>query len=447
MSLLFAALLSAAVTGAASLYLGFEVVREDVELALQQSADQLKRVAERFEQTAELRRWQELDEDLVPYHVGEVLRVMDTRGRVIFVSSRSVKLKRLIDKFNQAPLEKLQFEDLGQFEYVHWSTKYISSAGEERILQLALPMPKVSFLVPKALRLFIPSFFIVALFVAILAWALSQRILRPVGAVADHLKTLKSERVQEWSLLPSRTHPEFFGEVVEAVNGLINQIQESAIFRENWARSIAHEIRTPLMLIVGELETFDFEKASREEFRDLTSQIKKDVLGIESIIKTILEIGKRKTSLDLPDHVPIRQLVEAFARDFSKYMGVSITFESEVPDNRESRLEWPLLRILIDNLLRNSIKHAGKDRPVMSMKLDESVGYFFLNILDQGPGMPEDLLQALKQWKHWESRLGVGLNLCKQIERLTGWYLSFENATVDERVSGLKVGLQIPIVR
>jgi len=152
LSLLFAALLSAAVTGAASLYLGFEVVREAVELALQRSANQLKRVAERFEQTAELRRWQELDEDLVPYHVGEVLRVMDTRGRIIFVSSRSLKLRRLIDKFNQAPLEKLQFEDLGPFEYVHWSTKYLSSAGEERILQLALPMPVLSALVRPTLR-------------------------------------------------------------------------------------------------------------------------------------------------------------------------------------------------------------------------------------------------------------------------------------------------------
>jgi len=302
-------------------------------------------------------------------------------------------------------------------------------------------------LVPKALRLFIPSFLIVAVFVAILAWALSQRILRPVGAVADHLKTLKSERVQEWSLLPSRTNPEFFGEVVEAVNGLINQIQESAIFRENWARSIAHEIRTPLMLIVGELETFDFEKASRKDFQDLATQIKKDVLGIESIIKTILEIGKRKTSLDLPDQVPIRHLVESFAKDFSRYMGVSISFKSEISAERESRLEWPLLRILIDNLLRNSIKHAGKDRPVILIELSESVGYFFLEIKDQGPGMPEDLILALKQWKHWESRLGVGLNLCKQIERLTGWYLSFENIELDVKASGLQVRLQIPIVR
>jgi len=441
-ALLLVAAFSASLSGAASLYLGFLVVRQDIQEALEHSANDLKTAAKvTTDSQSEILRWEQITREFAPDQVGKIIRVLDARRNVIYTNAPSSALRGVIQDLNSAPLNDVRFVEVGRREYVNWTTNYFLSDGQERILQLTLPMPRTREMVKKASQLALPILLLITLAAALASWWLGRRILKPLGNVAQHLGQLKNRDVNSWSLIPQQSQRELFGDVVEAVNDLINQMQESAIFRENWARSIAHEIRTPLMIVLGEVETFDFERASKKDVKAFTEQIRKDIMGIESIVKTILAIGKRSSTNQSAEDVDIREVLHDFLKEFEKAFQVKIISRTQGLEMPRAYFEWSFLRVMIDNILRNSVKHGSKRAPLILVDVRGSSNALHIRIEDDGPGLSQEQMAALKRWKHWESALGVGLNLCKQIEALLSWKISFSRASS----GGLCVEIDLPI--
>lgn len=441
-SLIGVAAISALLAGGMSFYLSLKVLREDVQIAISNSAQKLIAAAANFDRQMEIENWQRLDRDFMPTLVGEIIRVADENNHEIFVSFRTDQIAGLDQQMVAAQMNTLHFGSSGDSEYAIWTTSYHLRSGPKRVLQVALPLPSSQSLARKSIIYFIPVFFIILLVVGIISIALRRRILKPVAGVAEHLAAFRHQPIRNWSLIPQQEQSEFFGEIVDHVNELINRTQESSVFRENWARSIAHEIRTPLMLMLGEIETADVEQLSKDDLKALLEQMKMDVVSIESIVKAVLEIGNRvktdRASLEPVDlGKQIRILVDSFMNNFG--MNIDLSLNNFHPLD-SFQFDWSLLRIILDNLLRNSLKHGGKRNPVSIEATFES-NRINLKVSDKSSGFSETVLTALENWRHWDARVGVGLNLCKQIASLTGWKISFSNL---EKM-GTSVELCIPV--
>jgi signal transduction histidine kinase len=442
-SLMGVATISAVLAGGVSLYLGFKVLRDDIQQAISESANDLKAAAVSFDRKREIEMWRQLHQEILPRRIGKIIRVLDENNRQIFINYRSGQISALVKRMNGAPREKLQFVSSDRHDYVFWTTTYHMASGPQRILQVALPMPKGTGMAKKAFSYFVPTMLLILLLVGIIALALRRRILKPVAVLAGHLESLKKDNIRDWRLAPQKAEVEFFGGIVESVNDLINRVQESAVFQENWARSIAHEIRTPLMLIHGEVETFDFENASKEELVELRDQMKKDVMAVENIVKTVLAIGNRYSdSKLLMETVDLKESLREFAEGFADTFSIRCRTDfSGLPDALY-RLDWRLLRVVVDNLFRNSVKH-GRKNVTIDLRVYSRDGEIYLEIQDNGPGLSEEAEKALQNWKRWDPKLGVGLNLCKQIQSLSAWKINFVNMPR----SGLLVTVRFPMIK
>lgn len=438
---LFSALLAASV----SIYLGFYVIREDIKTALLQSGIELQRLAADFREDQERERWFRLQQEVLPYRMGRLLRILDGSRNLIFSNFQNDQHLRLVEQMDLANVGELVFIRTDTGGYVFFKSNFRNHSGKSRELQLAMPLPVSQDIFRKAFVYSVPTLLLTLLFVLMVSSGLSRRLLRPVMVLANHLDSLKDKEVREWTLVPLRAQSELFGQIINKANDLISLVQESDVFRQNWARSIAHEIRTPLMLMHGELETFDIENATKAELESFHNQLTNDIMRMENIVRTVLALGKRSHSegVQLKKVRFVGRLEEAiqeFRRAFQ--LAIQLKVDQELKNQTsEVRVDWDLLRILLDNLVRNIVFHAGP-KVKIEIYVSETRRHFEIQVADSGIGFPDETLRVLKNWKSWDSRLGVGLNLSKQIEALSGWKLSFEN----RKEGGALVQVQIPKV-
>lgn len=442
LSMFLVASFSSILAGGVSVYLGFYVIREDIKTALLQSGIELQRLAADFREDQEQERWRQLQEDFLPHRVGRLLRLLDGHRNTIFSNFRGDRNTRLIQQMDRAGTEELVFLRTDSGGYVLWKSAFRTKSGQPRELQVALPLPLSNQILQKSFVYFFPAMLLTILLVVLATMALSRRLLRPVSSVAYHLGSLRERDVREWTLIPVKAESEFFGTIINKVNDLIGLVQESDVFRQNWARSVAHEIRTPLMLMHGELETFDVDSASKEDIQVFHKQLTSDIMRAESIIKTVLALGKRSNhdgvrlkSVNLVNN--LQRAVQDFRKAFQ--LDIQLNVDPSISQNEETRIDWDLLRMLLDNLIRNILFHAGT-RSKASISLQSDDRSFTIIVQDNGKGMPDSVLKILDNWKSWDSHLGVGLNLCKQIESLSGWTLNFQS----ENNLGCRVQVRIP---
>lgn len=93
------------------------------------------------------------------------------------------------------------------------------------------------------------------------------------------------------------------------------------------------------------------------------------------------------------------------------------------------------IRQCIDNLLSNAVKHSPREAPVtvtLSKEQHEEGAWGRIDVIDEGPGIPHDLLPRIFErfvsGKQSRGGLGLGLYLAKSIALAHGGELSVETA-------------------
>ncbi len=92
------------------------------------------------------------------------------------------------------------------------------------------------------------------------------------------------------------------------------------------------------------------------------------------------------------------------------------------------RFPAPLLRALLSNLIRNSLQYAGP-----GARVTISAGAQYLQVADDGPGIPAERQQAVfspfvRGTQPAAGNLGLGLSLVQRICEHQGWRVSLQSA-------------------
>ncbi|MFB6186991.1 MAG: sensor histidine kinase, partial [Halobacteriaceae archaeon] len=75
---------------------------------------------------------------------------------------------------------------------------------------------------------------------------------------------------------------------------------------------------------------------------------------------------------------------------------------------------------MLENLIRNSVKHGGNDVTVTVGKLADETGFY---VADDGSGIPLDEREAVfkEGYSTAESGTGLGLSIAKKVAEAHGW--------------------------
>ena len=222
------------------------------------------------------------------------------------------------------------------------------------------------------------------------------------------------------------------------------------------AGGLVHEIRNPLstMNVTLQLLQEDWPEDAEEPRPQRTARRLKSLLGevrrLEEILDDFLRYaGIRRLNLSRVDLNRILEEVTAFMAPECARAGVDLAF---YPDRNLPimRLDERLLKQAVLNLLLNGVQamegvpaeeRRGEPQLIVRTRLDGDAAR--VDVIDTGPGIPEDVRE--KVWEVYYSRKrtgsGLGLPTARRIAEEHGGSLTFES----EEGKGTDFILRLPL--
>ena len=178
--------------------------------------------------------------------------------------------------------------------------------------------------------------------------------------------------------------------------------------------SIAHEIRNPLGAIAHAAQLLnESEHIDRGDTR-LIDIINDHSKRMNSVIENILELSRRKAPN--PTRLQLSVLLEEFVAQFcvAELENAEITITIRPTDAVVRMDRSQLLQVLTNlaqNGLRYSFEHTGKLALILQGGIDTTTDRPYLNVLDHGPGVPEENRATLFEPFFTTEHSGTGLGL------------------------------------
>jgi two-component system sensor histidine kinase PilS (NtrC family) len=178
--------------------------------------------------------------------------------------------------------------------------------------------------------------------------------------------------------------------------------------------SIAHEIRNPLAAVNNANQLLEESPHLTAEDRRFTSIITTHVARVNTIIENVLQLGRRgrlrPEVLDLGAW--LRDTVDAFRREH--YLQPA-PVELELPDQPvRVRVDPTHLQQVLWNLLENALKHgvANSEAGRVTVRCAGAPGGgAWLEVADDGPGIPAEVAEHVFEPFYTGSARGTGLGL------------------------------------
>lgn len=193
------------------------------------------------------------------------------------------------------------------------------------------------------------------------------------------------------------------------------EIQES--LRKKLASNIAHELRTPLSSIQGELEGMidGLIKIDKERLLSLleeTGRLKKIIEGLEELSKAEASILELKRQM-----INLKSFLSNIKERFEKlFTDKGIRLELECPDTLKLYADPDKISQIMINLLSNALKATKRDGDVR-IKAGIRNTEVFIEVKDTGQGIKKEYLPFVFErfYKTSEGGLGLGLTIAKEL--------------------------------
>ena len=209
----------------------------------------------------------------------------------------------------------------------------------------------------------------------------------------------------------------------------LKQDQEMRDARLQFFTMIAHEIRTPVTLIIGPLESLkEHWKQVSEKLTDgetitqTLSVIDRNAQRLLLLVNQLLDFNKvQQKGMQLHFHLNnISKLMHAVAERFAPtFEQKSIRFEVDYPaDELVAMIDQEAITKVISNLMTNALKYT-EDYVRLSCRLLEDGNHFRIEVEDNGLGISPDekekIFGAFYQARDNKPGTGIGLNIVKNL--------------------------------
>ena len=263
----------------------------------------------------------------------------------------------------------------------------------------------------------LPVLFIVpALTLAV--YLTARRALRPLTKVARQASALGTAVMsgRSFAPLPSERLPLEFSSVVAAINAMLGKLERSLTLQKQFTSDVAHELRTPLAVLLLELSRLppgtEVDRFKREltDLGDLVNQLLRFAQAEDAMARERRPVdiagAARKVCEDLA--------AVAFERQKS--------IEFDAPDADVLVSGHPaLIDAAIRNIVDNAVKYSPP-RSTISVSVDAERNVI---VDDLGPGGPEPQKNLIfeRVWRADRRRgegMGLGLALVRRVALLHG---------------------------
>ncbi len=305
--------------------------------------------------------------------------------------------------------------------------------------------PDAAYFLARQIKVTIISLAVALAVAAALAYLLARNVSRPVRRLGDTVRDLSQGEYLARVKVESRDE---IGGLAAHVNQLADTLEKNRSARQRWMADIAHELRTPVTILKGEIEALA--DGVRQADERMSASLREEIDQLSALIDDLQTLAlsdagalhMQKNPLNLSNLVG--QSVDSFQH---RLEARQIQVDVELAHDVIIPADQPKIRQVLNNLLENSSRYvveAGKVK--VSLRQNQAEAELLLE--DSGPGLEEEqiarLFERFYRVENSRSRAsggtGLGLSICKNIVEAHGGSIRAEHSAL----GGLKIRIVLP---
>ncbi len=356
--------------------------------------------------------------------LGLEIRIKDVNGRTVMDTGKAIA--------SLSPLMKRRVMAISDFRKTGRSDLFLPYPlflGGKEIGQI-----EVRFLRPKKETVFIErsnrfllfSFLAMGGLAILLSIVFSKRLTNPIGRLSSAARAISEGD------LKSRVEVSGSDEISrlsETFNRMAQNLEMQESLRKKLISNIAHELRTPVGAVRGELEGMidGVIPANKEGLKSLYEEIgrlKKIIEGLEDLAQAQAAVlTLRRQTLELGPF--LQNILDRFSKAFNDK---SISAEFQCYGRAKINADPDRLSQIIVNLLDNALKATGPGGRVW-VKAGIKGSGTYIEVGDTGCGIKEDDLPFIFErfFRASEGGLGLGLAIVKELVEAHGWRIEVKS--------------------
>lgn len=345
---------------------------------------------------------------------GGGLILADAAGQVVYSASGDQLGNRLPQQaLAEAVPVTLQGQTIG----------YLTSAAPGN--QVALTAEAEAFL-SQINRSLLQAGLIAGILGVLLGVLIARGVAAPLGRLADAARRIARGHLDERVPVTGATE---IAELAGAFNEMSAHLEQAEQLRRNMVADIAHELRTPLSVVQGNLraildDVYPLDKAEIASIYDETLVLNRLISDLRELAQA--EAGQLSLNLQPTQLTP---LIEGMAERFRELAREKeITLTTAVPPQLPSlSADEDRLKQVLHNFLSNALRHTPPGGSI-DIKTDAQPEQIRVSVRDSGSGIaPEDLprvfdrfYRADKARARDQGGSGLGLAISRQLIRAHG---------------------------
>jgi len=235
-------------------------------------------------------------------------------------------------------------------------------------------------------------------------------------------------------------------------NAMLARIDSGVTHLNQFSGDLAHEMRTPVAILLGRTQVALSRPRSAAEFQAVLEADVEDLERLSRLIDDMLFLARAENKAEGLSIEPLLLLHEArTVADFIDVIAAERGIEIEIKGDAIVLADRILLQRAITNLLTNAIRHATANSTVR-IKMSRQATTVELSIENVGATIPAKDLDRLfdRFYRVDESRVrdaggaGLGLAIVKTIMRLHGGRVEVVSAMGDDRQGFTRFTLIFP---
>ena len=211
------------------------------------------------------------------------------KNRVVF---KTANLKNNLIKIDKTQSELFDYYDSKLSEHTIRTCNL--KKGKFSVV-VAYPIEQINFLLNKLIEIYIliaPFFFLVSILGGIL---ISIKSLNRINKIIAKTEEITAQNLDE-IILGGDSNDEF-GRLVNKMNEMILRIKKSIKYMNQFSLAVAHELKTPLTILQGEIEIALKSPKTSNEYQEILKSNYEETLRLIRIVDNLFYISKSEHSL------------------------------------------------------------------------------------------------------------------------------------------------------
>jgi two-component system heavy metal sensor histidine kinase CusS len=282
----------------------------------------------------------------------------------------------------------------------------------------------------------------------VVGYQIARRGTRPIQYVAETARRVGSSTLGE--RIQAEGYPIELADLALTFNAMLDRLQESFERLTRFSADLAHELRTPVNNIRGEIEVALSRSRSTVEYRELLSSNLEEVVRLSELISSLLFLARTESpgTYINRQQVSVSELLHT-VKDYyegpAEQAGVELAVTS--PPELKAVLDSSLMKRAIGNLVSNALAHTPNNGHIQLSALQTSDA-LTISVYDTGSGVPPQSINRLfdrfyrvdpARSQH-SGGFGLGLSIVRGIMLLHGGNVQI----VSEVGKGTEVKLILP---